>query len=89
MFHSPAARAFGLSSSMMGIGSHRALPSRLATSVGDRRLVRIDVLLEERLEASEECLDLFAVLEVHRGSLRSGYQNTASARASFVRVSVR
>ena len=32
MFHSPAARAFGLSCSISGIGSQRALPSRFATS---------------------------------------------------------
>jgi hypothetical protein len=32
MFHRPAARAFGLSCSITGIGSQRALPSRLPTS---------------------------------------------------------
>ena len=65
MFHKPAARAFGLSCSTSGIGSQRALPSRCATSSAHGLLVRIDVLVEERLEARDQRLDLVGVLELH------------------------
>ena len=65
MFHRPAARAFGFSCSTSGIGSQRALPSRLATSSRHGFLVRIDVLVEERFEARDQRLDLVGVLELH------------------------